>query len=332
MLLLQVIIYPSYYDVHFARLGPASRSEAAVTLLQSQLTRLPVTWVQDQHGGFTPDLAARVRSAGGQRVFVKGINTTQVPALAAKYRLEAQATAALPPTAPAPRLLWSQQVAGWLLLMLQDLPGRYPDFAPGSPDLPWVVAALQRAAAMLTPNPWPAAPPAIQELGDLVHGWRALADHPSADLDAWARRHLPALADGERAWLAAADGPTLLHGDLRADNMLLTEGDQTPGRAVWLIDWAQPYQGSPWIDLVDLIPHLILAGHTAAAAEHVVAEPLAQLGVQEEVITSYAIAFAGYWARMSWPPTPSGAPHLRAHQARACQAACQWVAHRTSGC
>ncbi|MBV9011475.1 MAG: hypothetical protein JO272_05395 [Pseudonocardiales bacterium] len=47
------------------------------------------------------------------------------------------------------------------------------------------------------------------------------------------------------------------------------------------------------------------------------------------MITSYAAAFAAYWARNSRQAAPPGVPHLRTYQTRAAQAAIAWTAHRT---
>ncbi|MGI8445732.1 MAG: phosphotransferase family protein [Streptosporangiaceae bacterium] len=124
--------------------------------------------------------------------------------------------------------------------------------------------------------------------------------------------------------MAAADGQTLVHGDINASNLLITGT-----REVFLIDWAQPACGAPWLDIADLAPHLILAGHAPATAERALAAAPAWRDADPQVITSYAIAFAGYWTRVSRHPAPPGVPSLRAYQARAAIAATTWVAYRT---
>jgi hypothetical protein len=64
---------------------------------------------------------------------------------------------------------------------------------------------------------------------------------------AWAWAHLDRLAELEARWSQAAAGATLLHGDLRADNLLLT-----PSRVV-LVDWPHACVGAaeaadpPWL-------------------------------------------------------------------------------------
>jgi hypothetical protein len=277
---------------------------------------------QVQTGGFTPGLAARLRLATAEQLFAKGIPASHV--LAGKYRAEAGTARMLPAAAPAPRLRWDGEIAGWVVLVFDDIDGRHADLSPGSPDVGPVVTAVAGLECMLTPCPVPAAPPAGTELAGLVHGWRELAAAPEPALDGWARRHLDSLAAAETLWLLAADGKTLVHGDISASNLLVTRG-----RSVFLIDWAQPVCGASWLDVADLVPHLILAGHDPAAAEQALAAVPAWRDADPGVITSYAAAFAGYWTRMSRKPAPPGVPHLRAHQARAAAAATAWVAHRT---
>jgi Ser/Thr protein kinase RdoA (MazF antagonist) len=226
---------------------------------------------------------------------------------------------------PAPRLRWDGEIAGWVVLVFDDIDGRHADLSPGSPDIGPVVAAVAGLESVLTPCPAQAAPPAEADLAGLVHGWRELATAPEPPgLDGWARRHLDDLAAAETLWLTAADGKTLVHGDISASNLLVTRVG-----SVFLIDWAQPVCGASWLDVADLVPHLILAGHDPAAAEQALATVTAWHDADPGVITSYAAAFAGYWTRMSRKPAPPGVPHLRSHQARAATAATAWVAHRT---
>ncbi|MFI0350962.1 phosphotransferase family protein [Actinomadura sp. 9N407] len=299
-----------------------SWNELPEPLRDGLATRLgSIQHAEVQTGGFTPGLAVRLQLTSGERAFVKGIAADHV--LADRYRTEAHVVAELPTAVPAPALRWTQEMAGWVVLAFDDASGRHANLAPGSPDIGRVVDMLIRLGPALTPCPLPHAPVASVELADFVHGWRELAAEPPADLDPWARRNMDRLAKHETTWLSAADGNTLLHGDINASNLLITNDK------VLLIDWAQPVRGASWIDIADLIPHLILAGHTPPAAEQAVARAVHATGVDAQTITSYAVAFAGYWTRMSRRPAPPGVPNLRGYQARAATAALAWVAHRT---
>jgi aminoglycoside phosphotransferase (APT) family kinase protein len=180
-----------------------------------------------QPGGFSPGVATRLRLAGGRRAFVKAVGPEPNPDAPGIHRREARVMAVLPRSAPAPRLLWSLDRRGWVALAFEDVAG-------AQPALPWRPGELRRVlemvAAMATAHtPVPAGIPLLGDhLQDSVTGWRDLAaartagDEDLAGLDPWAARHLDQLADLETGWPAATEGPTLLHSDLRADNLLLT--------------------------------------------------------------------------------------------------------------
>lgn len=281
----------------------------------------PVVAAQVQGGGFTPGVAVRL-DLGGQRVFVKAIPAGHP--LADKYRTEAATAARLPPQVAAPRLRWHGDQAGWVVLIFDDVEGTHPDLSPGSPDIPLTVAALSAMTEILTPTPARDLPFASAVRGQWLRGWAELSQSPPDDLGDWERRHLPALAGLESRWLGGADGTTLVHGDIRPDNLLIT-----PAGTVTVVDWAQPCNGAAWQDITDLIPHLVMAGHTPQAAERALTGIPAWEAVSPDVVTGYAAAYAGYWTRMARRPAPPGVPHLRSYQRRAGQAALAWTKYRT---
>lgn len=276
--------------------------------------------------GYTPGLASRLVLADGRRVFVKGVPGDHP--LADMYATESAITERLPEGAPTPVFLWSakpEESGGWFLLCLEDIRGAPPDLSPGSPDVPAVIDAVATMARALTPPPIEEAPQASVALGPMLHGWACLKEDPPSDLDPWVLRHLNRLADSETAWLAACDGNTLLHCDLRPDNMITRVED----RSVVVLDWSYLHQGAPWVEAAALVPHMIMAGHTPAQAEQVVSRLPGYEQVPFAILTSFAVALAGYWERSARQEAPPGAPHLREFQARAAVAGRAWVAHRT---
>ncbi|MEO3863696.1 aminoglycoside phosphotransferase family protein [Acrocarpospora sp. B8E8] len=284
-----------------------------------------VSTAEVQSGGFTPGVAVRLATIQC-RAFVKAVPADHE--LAPKYRAEAAVAARLPHTTPAPQLRWTGDLDGWVVLVFDNIAGRHPDLSPDSPDVPVAVAGVASLAATLTPGPVDA-PVAPIARGGLLHGWGELlrdgaGDRPVAGLGPWERDRLPLLAELERAWVPRAAGPSLVHGDIRPDNLLIRDEDG----ALMVIDWAQPSIGAPWQDVVDLIPHMIMAGHEPRAAEKALIGVPAWEELPAEVVTSYAAAYAGYWTRMSRQPSPPGVPNLRAYQARAARAALAWTRAR----
>ena len=307
---------------HPRPVGPALRPawHSLPDRLQTVITeRLgsPVHAAIGQTGGFTPGLAARLRLANGRRFFLKAI--PQDHPLAGAYRHEADVAAQLPPLVPAPMLRWHGTCAGWIALVFDDIAGRHPDLSPHAADLPTVLATITTVATVPPPSGLPSV---TDTRSTWLHGWDALAADPPTDLPDWAAARLPDLAAAEKTWTAHAEGTTLVHGDLRPDNLLLTD------RAAMAVDWAHATVGAAWLDLADLIPQMIMAGHDPESAETRLAHLPAWRDTPPEAITGYTAAYAGYWTRMSHQPDPAGVPHLRTYQRRAAQAALTWITHR----
>jgi aminoglycoside phosphotransferase (APT) family kinase protein len=99
---------------------------------------------------------------------------------------------------------------------------------------------------------------------DAFTGWRTLARQPAtSQLDPWTRAHLSQLAALEQTWTAHAAGDTLLHTDLRADNLLLTSD------RVMIIDWPHACRGAAFID--PLLLAASIATHGGPPPHHVLA-------------------------------------------------------------
>jgi len=275
-----------------------------------------------QPGGYTATLASRLELTDGGRVFVKGIPVGHP--LERSYAAEAHAAAALPEDAPVPLLLGTVEDE-WLLLVFEDVEGREPDLQPGSDELPALLDSVAELHRVLRPSPLADLPPARHAYGQLLTGWSKLATHPPHDLDPWAWHNLDKLIAMESAWLPWSDGDTMLHTDLRPDNLIYRPVD---GK-VLVVDWAQAAQGAAWLDLAGLVPHLVRAGHSPREAEQLVLSGSVMDGVPAWAVTGLAVALAGFWSAASRQLEPPGASGLREFQAEAAAAALTWVAHRT---
>jgi aminoglycoside phosphotransferase (APT) family kinase protein len=275
----------------------------------------------DQAGGFSPGVAARLVLADGSRIFVKAVGKAQNPDSPGMYRAEAQALGALPASAPAPRLLWTYDDGDWVALGVEDIEGRQPGVPWRRAELDRVLDGLDEMAAALTPAP-SGFPDVRKSLAGTLSGWRTLAADPPPDLDDWTRRNLGRLAELEARWPEEAGGDTLLHIDLRADNVLF-DGE---GR-MWVIDWAHAATGAAWVDLVlflvsvtrdsDADPdELLLSCETGRTAP--------RAGVDALVC-----AFAGFMTEACRRPAPPGLPTLRAFQRSYAEPNLEWARRRT---
>jgi 5-methylthioribose kinase len=115
------------------------------------------------------------------------------------------------------------------------------------------------------------------------------------------------------------EGTTLLHYDLHAGNLLVTD------IATYAIDWSYACRGAAWIDVALLVPRLIEAGHTPAEAESLVARIPAWRTAPTEAVTG----LAGLWTVFREYMALYGPEETRPFRAKAAQAGRSWVAHRT---
>ena len=287
----------------------------------------PVEAAESQAGGFSPGIAARIRTADGPRYFVKGVGPLPNRDSPGMHRREAQIVAAMPDGVAVPRLLWSydDEETGWVLLVFQDIEGRHPRMPWKLDELDRVMDGLAKLADELTPSPLPGSlvGSARGAFSRSINGWRQLAEGPPSDLDRldpWSRRNLDRLVDLESQAPDAVDGDTLLHLDVRADNMLLAENE------VWLFDWASACVGAPWVDAVGFAPSVAMQG--GPPPEQVVARHPAARTADPAHITAAVAAVAGYFTHRALQPPAPGLPTLREFQAAQGVVARDWLAQR----
>ncbi len=272
-----------------------------------------------QPGGFSPGVAARVQASDGRRVFVKAVGPELNADTPGLYRQEARVVAALPPTAPVPRLLWTQDEGpeGWVMLVFEDIDGQIPAQPWRPEELDRVLDALVALSAALTPV---VVESASETFATAICGWRRLRRAPPAQLDGWSARHLAALADLEARAAEAVRGDTLLHLDLRADNLLLTS------ERVYVVDWPWARIGAAWVDLVGMAPSVAMQG--GPDPEVLLARHPAAVSAPPAAVTATVAAVAGYFTWSALQPAPPGLPTVRAFQAAQGDVARRWLAQR----
>ncbi|WP_327116583.1 phosphotransferase [Nocardia sp. NBC_01730] len=271
-----------------------------------------------QSSGFSHGLAARMMLSDGRSAFVKAIAADDV--LASAYRAEAACSALLPPSVPAPRLWFEAEEYGWFAVGFDDVEGVAPRF-DNPRDMADVLTMIEQLPGLLTPSPMPTAPTFTEQYGPRMHCWQGFADSgPPPDLDEWSRRNLERLAALEDGWHQATVGETLLHSDIRPDNLILR-----PDRTVVVVDWAWPSRGAAWVDLVAMAPSIAAAGvdPDKVLANHPVTE-----AVDPAAIDAYLCALVGYWETHSRRPRLERSPRLREHQARSAVSTRVWLRRR----
>ncbi|HWC78896.1 MAG TPA: aminoglycoside phosphotransferase family protein [Pseudonocardiaceae bacterium] len=275
----------------------------------------------DQTGGFSPGVAARLVLADGRRAFVKAAAAARNPDSVALLRREASVLRALPSSVPGPRVLGTVVGPEWMALLQREIPGRPPALPWPRAELDRVLSALADLATALTPAPL-SLPSLAETHATAFTGWRTVAagEQSGDGLPEWARARVDSLAELESRWEMAAEGDTLLHADLRADNLLLTEDAVVP------VDWAHACTGVAWIELLGMLPSVVMQGGPDPG-EIWAAHPVAR-GVDPARVTAVLAAFAGFFLVDSLRPAPPNLPRLRAFQRAQGEAALAWLRSR----
>ncbi|MFE3447686.1 phosphotransferase family protein [Nonomuraea sp. NPDC059194] len=266
-----------------------------------------------QTGGFSPAAAVRLRLDDGRRAFVKACGAVPNPRSIEIYRAEVEIAGALPERVPAPKLLASFDTGDWVALVFEDVAGRHPAMPWRDDELRRVLDAVDELSTALTPAPITARTFADMHEESFT-GWRRLLDEDTTGLDPWALRNLDALAELEEGWAAAAEGDSLVHADLRADNVLLTDD------RVYVVDWPWASVGAPWIDLVCMLPSVRMQGGPP---------PQELFDDKDPAVTAVLAALTGYFVRQGRQPDPPGLPTVRAFQRAQGVAALDWLRFRT---
>ncbi|NAZ86240.1 protein kinase family protein [Kineococcus indalonis] len=274
----------------------------------------PVVRADSQAGGFSPGSADRVLTATGRRAFVKVASAAQNPHSAALHRREGRVSAALPPSLPAPRLLGVHDDGAWVALVLEEVDGHQPPLPWRRADVDAVLRALDALARGATPCPVPELPAAADELRDDFAGFERLAAD-GVPLDGM--EELRALA---RRGAAALRGDTLVHLDLRADNVLLT------ARGAVLVDWPHACRGPAWLDALLLLVEV--ERHGGHDADALLARAPTTRDADPDDLTAALAGFAAFFLDGARRPAPPGLPTVREFQRVQGEALLAWVRRR----
>lgn len=275
----------------------------------------PVVAADSRTSGFTPGFASVLTTEGGSRTFVKAASSKAQRMFAEAYREEGRKLAALPPEAPAARMLWTLDVEEWFVIGLEHVESRQPRRPWRQTELDAALDALEVVADVLTPAPASLGLDGLDvEFADFPGYW----DH--------LRTSRPDLERLEEAAALAAryaevvTGRTLVHTDVRDDNVLL----RPDGSAVFC-DWNFPCLGADWIDTL-----LMLVGPRGDGLDvgAVLASRRLTKDVPAESIDVVLALVTGYFYRQAEEPVPPTSPHIRDHQRWQGDVCWSWLAER----
>jgi len=277
--------------------------------------------VRDVAGGFSPGATA-VLECAGRAVFVKAVGAELNPDWPSMNRTEAVVSAALPVSPRFPRLLDTYDDGAWVALAFEAIDGHPPRHPWQAAELETVLAGLSAMHEELTPSPAPSLEPLAVYARKLFGGWSTLAATGApAALDPWAAAHLARLAELEAGWPEACAGSTLVHGDVRSDNVLLH------GDGVVFVDWPHGAVGNPAFDVIGWAPSVVLEG--GPAPEELLVRHGPSRRADPDAVTVLLAAIAGFFVSHSLEPAPPGLPTLRPFQAAQGEVALAWLRRRT---
>ncbi|SNU02198.1 hypothetical protein SAMN06298212_1281 [Ruaniaceae bacterium KH17] len=284
----------------------------------------PVTTTESQQEGWSPGSADRVRAASGRRAFVKALARSHNPFGFELHTREAGNMALLPSSVRAPQLIETIHYADsddWIALVLEDVDGDHPGGAAEATHAPAVLDALMTLRSD---------PGTANQFPPLAHTYRSSYAVWERLLSVGLPEALPAevLADAHRCAAAATGvgavltGGDLVHGDCRADNLLIDAAG-----AVWLIDWPWAARGPRWFDGLTYLLDTQFRGTGVDADSLIESHPLFAESTPERIDTVLAW-IAGVHIENSTRPAPPNMPGLRDFQRRQGIAAAHWFHSR----
>lgn len=274
--------------------------------------------------GFSPGVAARCALDDGRQVVVKAVSEQINEHSAQLNRREIQVNSHLLDVPAAPDLLWWTDDGTWVVSVFDAVEGRQPDER-------WPDADLDLVVDLLDGDPFAAAgtPGDIEWVGDLLDddfsGWRRLAhaDDP-AGIEPWLdARVLAHAVELEREWTRHVPPERLIHVDLRADNLLLRQPPDHRG-AVAVVDWANGALGTPWFDLVCMVPSVALGNDSAPWK--VWERSAWAADVDRHALACAVAALSGYFTEAARRPPIDVIPMLRPFQEAQGRVARRWLA------
>ena len=255
----------------------------------------PVRVVAEHVGGMSPGCAATLVSARSGNLFVKAVGPELNPQTPTLFRQEIQVLTHLPKVSYRPALLAGFDDGKWVGLVLEHIPGRYPDLG-ATDDFAAVAATVHAQTAEFTPAPTGVVVPSLAHTAQRwATRWGEMSHVPHRFLPSWAAERVDELLARVTILPTQLPEAALCHFDVRDDNLLI----RPDGRAV-IFDWGMARRGPSWIDQV------FLAAQTPTARE---AQSWLERWVpaeSQDTVTSLLVAFAGSQAwNAQQPPKPS---------------------------
>ncbi|HEU5483457.1 MAG TPA: phosphotransferase, partial [Microlunatus sp.] len=277
---------------------------------------------ESQAGGFSPGTADRVGTEHGRRAFVKAVSPGQNADSPDLLRQEADHLVVLGRSPYVPELIGRYDDGHWIAVIMEEIDGRCPSVPWNAAHVEGAMAMLAALAAELTPSPLPGLQPVPEGLVSLFAGWRQLQAMPDERIDPWVAAHLEELALLSETTLSRLRGDTVVHCDVRADNLLV----RADGSMV-VVDWPWAMVGPAWLDRLLLMINIDLyGGHDV---EELIRRHLGD--VEPELIDGTLAGLCAYFTDAGRQDPVPGLPTLRGFQQAQADSTTAWLRRRLSG-
>lgn len=255
-------------------------------------------------------------------MFVKAAGSVLNALSPVMHRREAEVLAALPAGFPAPDLMGVADDGDWVAIVISWIDGQMPTPPVTANECVRILRLTERLVEPHHVVSVDALMPAAAAHRDLSGHWHRLINEPLPGLDAWTTARLGALAELESGYEAAIAGDSIVHLDLRTDNMLFGADEAEDV----VVDWPCACRGANWIDLVAMSPSLHLDG--GPEPEEIFQASAIGRSADHAAVNVFLASIAGFFTRMSLLPPPPGLPSLRSFQAAQGAIARTWLQRR----
>ncbi len=210
----------------------------------------------------------------------------------------------------------------WIALILTDIEGSHPQVPWRAAELALVLDALLGLARTPVPQALGHLPSWRRRWAMRSAGWTRIREDRPESCDPWILGNLDALEHLADLGLNELGGDSLVHTDVRADNILITRDN-----GAVLVDWPWACVGSGWFDALTVLVNVrvfdsafdvdsVLRSHPVFAA--------ASTGGVDGVLSG----LGAYFIDIARRPAPPGLPTVRAFQQQQGDAVMGWLRQR----
>lgn len=298
----------------WASLPPAIRSAVIGAIGGRYVSDSPA------HGGFSASYAGVVVTTVG-RAFVKACGADWHADSLHFLREEIRTVSMLPPRL-GPSVRAAVETDAGVALVLEAIDGRHPG-------APWTTGDLDAIAASMARLSGTPAPEQMERAEDrMIPGftrWAQITEDPLllTGLPTSLRALVPVLVEVEKGLRDALRGDAVVHDDLRADNILISDGEAR------LLDWPHARRGAAWVDLPCFLPSVEASG--GPRCEDAWRIFAAHGAPDQHTLLPVISGFASFlWFTQAQPEIPQ-LPGLRAFQRQQAVPALRWLTSLLTG-